>query len=105
MLVPLLDAASEQLPDFLANDGAGRDPSHGLGVPDRRSQFEYHLRTAANGMRGHAMPHMLLAALVEDTDRAEATRHLAAGRRLWRGPDLDGTMDEIRRRLHATQGG
>jgi hypothetical protein len=44
MLVPLLDAASEQLPDFLANDGAGRDPSHGLGVPDRRSQFEYHLR-------------------------------------------------------------
>jgi hypothetical protein len=51
------------------------------------------------------MPHLLLAALVEDTDRAEATRHLAAGRRLWRGPDLDGTMDEIRRGLHATQGG
>ena len=76
-----------------------------VGVPERRSQFEYHLRTALNGMRGHAMPHMLLAAFVENTDRAEATRHLAAGRRLWRGPDFDGTMDEIRRRLHAAQGG
>jgi tetratricopeptide (TPR) repeat protein len=75
--------------------------------PERRSQFEYHLRTAANGLRGYAMPHMLLAALVENTDRAEAARHLAAGRRRWLGPDFDHTMDELRRLLQteSTQGG
>jgi tetratricopeptide (TPR) repeat protein len=73
--------------------------------PERRSQFEYHLRTAANGMRGYAMPHMLLAALVENKDRAEAARHLAAGRRNYAGSDFDGTMDEIRRRLQAAHGG
>jgi tetratricopeptide (TPR) repeat protein len=75
--------------------------------PERRIQFEYHLRTAAAGLRRSAMPHMLLAALLEDTDRAEATRQLAAGRRLWKGPDFDHTMDELRQLLQtkAAEGG
>jgi tetratricopeptide (TPR) repeat protein len=75
--------------------------------PERRTQFEFHLRRAATGLRGYAMPHMLLAALLENTDRPEATRQLAAGRRLWGGPDFDHTMEDLRRLLQteASQGG
>lgn len=74
--------------------------------PERRAQLEYHLRRAATGLRHHAMPHMLLAALLEKTDGAEATRQLALGRRLWRGPDFDHTMGELRGllRTEAAQG-
>ena len=77
-----------------------------IDFPERRSQFEYHLRTAAIGLRGYAMPHMLMAALIENTDKKQATRHLAIGRRNWRGPDFDHTMDELRRllRTEAVQG-
>jgi len=68
--------------------------------PERRSQLEYHLRKAATGLGGHAMPHMLLAALLEDTgDRVEASRQLSLGRRHWNGPDFEGVMDELRNLL------
>jgi tetratricopeptide (TPR) repeat protein len=67
--------------------------------PERRNQFEYHLRTAVAGLRHKAMPHMLLAALLEDSDGVEASRQLAVGRRLWRGSNFDHTMGELRELL------
>lgn len=67
--------------------------------PERRNQLEYHLRRAVTGLRHQAMPHMLLAALLENTDGVEASRQLAVGRRFWKGPDFDHTMAELRQLL------